>query len=196
MHGTTVKNWRNEVYCEDSSHFLWKPTVRLYCESLHQAHLSRSLTPWYCNLWNTLVSGQIKYHFLQFVIFNSICALPEPVNLSEHIYRMIKKSLCTWWTIPTQLMSWRWPTQNTFRMWTVLYWTRSSRTQFDVSINIWRLAGDTLNITCIVLYCNHQVNRDFLITLYFSRPTLQAVHEKYLFHFLCCFFGIWVGYLR
>ena len=28
----------------------------------------------------------------------------------------------------------------------------------------WR--GDTLNITCNFLYCNHQVHRDFLITLY------------------------------
>ena len=26
--------------------------------------------------------------------------------------------------------------------------------------------GDTLNITCNFLYCNHQVHRDFLITLY------------------------------
>jgi hypothetical protein len=32
--------------------------------------------------------------------------------------------------------------------------------------NVWRLAGDTLNITCNFLYCNHQVHIDFLITLY------------------------------
>jgi hypothetical protein len=31
---------------------------------------------------------------------------------------------------------------------------------------VWRLAGDILNITCNLLYCNHQVHRDFLITLY------------------------------
>jgi hypothetical protein len=37
-----------------------------------------------------------------------------------------------------------------------------------VSINAWRLAGDTLNVTCNVLYCNHQVHRDFLITVYNS----------------------------
>jgi len=59
--------------------------------------------------------------------------------------------------------------QNTFRMWTMLYWTQSLRTQFSVSINVWRLAGDTLNITCNFLYCNHQVHTDFLITLYHSR---------------------------
>jgi hypothetical protein len=70
-------------------------------------------------------------------------------------------------TIPTQLMILRWPSQNTFGMWTVLYCTRSSRTQIGVSINVWRLAGDTLNITWNFLYCNHQVRRDFLITLYF-----------------------------
>ena len=47
----------------------------------------------------------------------------------------------------------------------LLYWTRSARIQFGVSINVWRLAGCTLNITCNFLYCNHQVHRDFLITL-------------------------------
>jgi hypothetical protein len=35
-----------------------------------------------------------------------------------------------------------------------------------VLIYVWRLAGDTLNITCNFLYCNHQVHRDFLNTLY------------------------------
>jgi hypothetical protein len=61
---------------------------------------------------------------------------------------------------------WRCPSQNTFGMWTVLYWTRSSRTQFGVSINVWRLAGDTLSVACNFLYCIHQVHRGFLITLY------------------------------
>jgi hypothetical protein len=87
------------------------------------------------------------------------------------IYRVIKKSLCTWWlqykktqcirTIPTQYMVWRWLSQNIFGMWTVLYRTRFPRTQFGVSINVWGLAGDTLNITCNFLYCNYQVHRDF-----------------------------------
>jgi hypothetical protein len=35
-----------------------------------------------------------------------------------------------------------------------------------VLINVWRLAGDTLNITCNFLYCNHQVHRYVLNTLY------------------------------
>jgi len=50
-------------------------------------------------------------------------------------------------TIPTQLMIWRWPSQNTFGMWTVLYWTWSLRTEFGVSTNVWRQARDTVNIT-------------------------------------------------
>jgi hypothetical protein len=37
-----------------------------------------------------------------------------------------------------------------------------------VSINVWRLAGDTLNNTCNLLCCNHQVHTDFLITLYYT----------------------------
>jgi hypothetical protein len=61
-------------------------------------------------------------------------------------------------TILTQFISWRWPSQNTFGMCTM-----SSRTQFSVSIFVWR---DTLNIPSNFLYCNHQVHRDSLITLY------------------------------
>ena len=83
-------------------------------------------------------------------------------------------------------MIWRWPSQNTFGMWTVLYWTRSLGTQFGMSINIWRLAGDTLYITCNFLYCNHQVHRDFLITLYFS-PRCQFCYYRCFFFFLFFF---------
>jgi len=72
-------------------------------------------------------------------------------------------------------MGWRRPSQNTFVMWTVLYWTRSSRKQFGVSINAWRLTGDTLNITCNFLYCNYQVHRDFLITLFINSRRLEII---------------------
>jgi hypothetical protein len=64
---------------------------------------------------------------------------------------------------------------NVVRVRTVLYWTRSSRTQFGVSINVWRLAGDTLNITCNFLYCNHQVYRDILITSYIHTLPTEIV---------------------
>jgi hypothetical protein len=33
----------------------------------------------------------------------------------------------------------------------------------------WRSAGDTLNITCNFLYCNHRVHRDFFVTLYIAQ---------------------------
>jgi hypothetical protein len=101
--------------------------------------------------------------------FMNICKkfFRETINLvNVALYRVIKNSLCTWWliqcirTIPTQLMVWIWPS---FEMWTVLYWTRASRTQFGVSVNIWRLAEDTLNITRKFLYCNYQMHRDFLL---------------------------------
>jgi hypothetical protein len=93
------------------------------------------------------------------------------LTLITYIYHTVQytgwsKSLCAPGNYSTKLIIWRWPSQNTFGMWTVLYWTRSSRTQFGVSINVWRLVGDTLNITCNFLYCNLQVHRDFLITLY------------------------------
>ena len=78
-----------------------------------------------------------------------------------------------WW--------WRWQSQNTFGMWTVLHWTRSSRTQFGVSINDWRLAEDTLNITCNFLYCNHQVHRDFLITLYYGQADKRTWKRVFTF---------------
>jgi hypothetical protein len=35
----------------------------------------------------------------------------------------------------------------------------------ESALNVWRLAG-TLNVTSDFLCCNHQVQRDFLITLY------------------------------
>jgi hypothetical protein len=78
-------------------------------------------------------------------------------------------------TIPTQFMIWSRLSKNTLAMRTVLYWTWSWRTQFGVSINIWRLAGVTLNVTCNFLYCN-QVHRDFLITLYVRMIVLFYVH--------------------
>jgi hypothetical protein len=116
-------------------------------------------------------------------------------------------------------MIWRWPSQNTFRMWTVLYWTRSSRTQFGVSINVWRLVGDTLNITCNFLYCKHQVHLYIAVgrqmtarisrtsNLYFSQSIWRIVcqhrHNFYRNYFsawgslkrFCTFSDPWVASL-
>ena len=97
-----------------------------------------------------------------------------------YIYRVIKKSLCTWGLQYKKHAKMQYFKENTFGIWTVLYWTRSSRTQFGVSINVWRLPGATLNIICNFLYCNHQVHRDFLITLYYCyMPKISS--EIFLF---------------
>jgi hypothetical protein len=86
-------------------------------------------------------------------------------KITYSYYRVILKSLCTC-RLQYKNHIWSWPSENMFRMQTMLYWTRSMRTQFGVSINVWRLVGDTLNITCNFLYCNNQVHRDLFITLY------------------------------
>jgi hypothetical protein len=46
--------------------------------------------------------------------------------------------------------------------------------------SVWRLAGDTLNITCNFLYCNHQVHRDFLITLYVDCLSCHRLFNVYV----------------
>jgi hypothetical protein len=56
----------------------------------------------------------------------------------------------------------------------------SSRTQFGVSINVWRLAGETLTITCKFLFCNHQVRRDFLITLYVQCLSPSVLFKRHI----------------
>jgi hypothetical protein len=91
-------------------------------------------------------------------------------------------------TCKNTLNSFRRPSQNTstYAVWTVLYWTRSRRTQFGVSINVWRLAGYTLIITCNFLYCNHQVHRYTLIILYMYTYTTKyyPTIEYHLLQFL------------
>jgi hypothetical protein len=109
----------------------------------------------------------------------------EYIYIHIYIYRVIKKFQCIR-TIPTQLMIKRWTSQNTFGMRTVLYWTRSSRTQFGVSINVWRLVGDTLNITCNFPYCNHHVHRDFLIILYYKLKICNWICQIAKHNAWCC----------
>jgi hypothetical protein len=72
-------------------------------------------------------------------------------------YSVIKKSLCTWRLHKNSVYSnnsqttdeLKWPSHNTFGTWTVLYWTRSSRTKFGVS-------GDRRGTLWILLvtFCN------------------------------------------
>jgi hypothetical protein len=75
-----------------------------------------------------------------------------------------------------------WPSQNTFGMWIVLYWTRSSRTHFGVSINVWRLAGGggTLRTNANVIYGDIPSNKTFtvfqlvFISSYMLRPAYNG----------------------
>ena len=118
-----------------------------------------------CNLETTPISGSPQQ-----ASPSPISGWPVPQSTYNTTnYRVIKKYLCTWrlqYKKHTKIQYFEHFQSPTV---TVLYWTRSSRTQFGVSIKVWRLAGDTLNINCNFLYCNHQVHRDFLITLYFEK---------------------------
>jgi hypothetical protein len=93
-------------------------------------------------------------------------------------------------------MIWRWPSENTLGMWTLLYWTWYSRTQFGVSINVWKLAGDNLNITWNFLYCNHQVHRDFVVILYYKLTAFRRrewLGERVLvlyYTYLACLYSL------
>jgi hypothetical protein len=58
-----------------------------------------------------------------------------PSRFQRDCYIGWSKIVCTPDDYSTvELMIWRWPEQNKFVLWTVLYWTRSSRTQFGVTI--------------------------------------------------------------
>jgi hypothetical protein len=125
-------------------------------------------------LWYMIIHGQqsIKSNLRVFIYFlKCILILFFPfiaMARMSKLYRVIKKPLCfnKWGSMLFMLVYIRVFNIFIYCLWTVLYWIQSSRTRFGVSINVWRLAGDTLNITCNILYCNHKVHRDFLITLY------------------------------
>jgi hypothetical protein len=127
-----------------------------------------------CSL-HTNVQTQWAYVFCMLINLNIL----GDQKFSTHLIITVQR-LSEILTIPTQLMIWRWQSQNTFGVWIMLYWIQSSRTQFSVSINVRRLAGDTLNTACNFLYCNHQVHRDFLITLYISFLYLNTIQYIYV----------------
>jgi hypothetical protein len=86
--------------------------------------------------------------------------------LVRFYYRVIKKSLCTWWLQYKNTQKYFKQFQSLTMITLLELGITDSVSVSLVSINVWRLAGDTLNITCNFLYCNHQVHRDFLFTLY------------------------------
>ena len=75
----------------------------------------------------------------------------------------------------------RWPSQNTFGMWTVLYRTRSPKTEFGVSINVWRLAGNTLNKVSYATKCFYKyqyTHTTCLIRSYVHQLNLTVQQEE------------------
>jgi hypothetical protein len=85
---------------------------------------------------------------------------------SSWLYKAIKKSLCTWWLQRRKL-------QVKFEVSPVSLQTfidtRLTLTpsvipnyNYVILVNDW----NCLKYFCVILYCNHQVHRDFLITLY------------------------------
>ena len=78
----------------------------------------------HCSLWLLFLSW-----FIPIALLIKCTHCPVYGHKQQHIQGDQKVSV-RWKTqcirtIPTQLMSWRWPSQITFGMWTVLYWTRS-----------------------------------------------------------------------
>jgi hypothetical protein len=60
------------------------------------------------------------------------------------------------------------------------YTEDSLRENFGLSINVWRLAGNTLIITCNFLYCNHQAHKDF-----FYHPVQSICQTKISLNTTC-----------
>jgi len=106
------------------------------------------------NVLTNYVVTNLMHKFLfynKFIIclymFRALCAHHQALKIV--LYSIWYHHTCRWPSgaqerPPTVVMI----PDTTLRMWTVLYWTQSSRTHFGVSINVWRLAGDTLHITC------------------------------------------------
>jgi hypothetical protein len=136
-----------------------------------------------CNVTNTAAMQNIWIPKLLFRFKSS--SLIFSLDLIV-LYTVIKKSQWPddYSTKTRKNIIWRWPSQNTFGMWTVLYWTRYSRTQFGVSINVWRLAGDTLNITCNFLYCNHRV-LTLCTETFWSPCIIPCNYIVHIIYFLC-----------
>jgi hypothetical protein len=88
----------------------------------------------------------------------SECNSPSRVFLTLH---SVQKSLWTWW-LQSPHNWWFEDGHHRIHLECGPFYTKHGlRKQFGVSINVWGLAGDTLNITCNFLYCNYQVHKLF-----------------------------------
>jgi hypothetical protein len=97
-------------------------------------------------------------------------------------YRVIKKSLCTWWLQYRMLqVMFSVPRQSPD---TRLTLTASviSNSNYIIMVSDW----NCLNIFVCFLYCNHQVHRDLLITLYILHlpEYIFTWRGSFLFHYV------------
>jgi hypothetical protein len=195
---TQESETRKNLYTEDTES-IWIDDGEDGLEALHSLLLlySRTLPAW----WNPSTSP--KHLSLNLVVITTITGAKrrawrlegnygrntcrqtwrwsvEYIYIYIYIYRVIKKSLCTWRL--------QYSTIDDLKMVITEYIRNADRaivnTVFENTVrrvNIWRLAGGTLNITCNFLYCNHQVHRDFLITLYIYIYTHTVVLYIYIY---------------
>jgi hypothetical protein len=91
------------------------------------------------------------------------------------LYIVQSDHLCTWWLQYKKNMKKCFKQFQSLTMITYLELGITDGVSVSlVSINVWRLAWDTLNITCNFLYCN-QVHKDFLITLYLRQISWKSL---------------------
>jgi len=128
-----------------------------FCENRLLASSCLSVCP---SAWkNWAPTGWILSKFIS-EDFSKICRKNSSLLKSDKnngyftlrpVCRVIRKSLCTWRLQYKKHANIHYCKQFQSPTMTVLYWTRSLRTQLGVSINVWRLAGDTLNL--LVTFC-------------------------------------------
>jgi hypothetical protein len=98
--------------------------------------------------------------------FKKQCFSRKSARVLDRNYRVIKKSLCTWWLQyrKLQVMSKVSPASLQTFLDTRLTLTPSviSNSNYVIMVSDW----NCLKYFCVFLYCNHQVHRVFLITLY------------------------------
>jgi hypothetical protein len=144
----------NEYTCELVWIHLWLHFV--YC---NVSKFSIFYVPW---RWPHFCPKHVEGQCLYELISIHLCAFYG----TTIIYRVIKKSLCTWWLQyrKLQVMFRVSPASLQTFIGTRLTLTPSviPNCNYVILVSDWNF----LKYFCVFFYCNHQVHRDFLITLY------------------------------
>jgi hypothetical protein len=107
-----------------------------------------------------------------------------------YVYRVIKKSLCTWWLhyrkfqVMYLAQSHSFAADHQEQGDTRLTQVRSDISNYVIMVSDW----NCLKYCCLFLYCNHQVHRDYLIVYtHVYVPALEVLHP------LCSWSGYWTA---